>query len=354
VIGAGAALASGAEDAQASSVNETAAKELSAMIAGFRNTQMIYVAAKLRLADHLKDGPRTIQHLANVTGAHPDSLYRLMRALAGNGVFVENAGMQFSMSPAAELLRTDAPGSMRSFAETSGEDWTWRPWGALLHSVRTGETAFNHLYGKGTFDWFAENPGPAALFNELQSELTARSSEAVVESYDFSSARTIVDIGGGEGVLLSAILRRNPAARGVLFELAHVIDSARNKMDAKVASRCDFLSGDFFKSLPAGADTYVLKHIIHDWDDGHAQSILNNCRGAMKNRAKLLLIEEIICPANQRCPAKIGDLHMLVRTGGRNRSEGEYRRLLEMTGFASVRVINTRAEISVIEASIGD
>ena len=351
VVGAGAALAAGAH-AQPSPINEAATQGLNALIKGFQYTQMIYVAAKLRLADHLKDGPRTIEDLAVTTEANPDSLYRLMRALAGFGVFVEKPGMQFQMSPVAELLRTGVAGSMRSTAVTAGEEWMWRPWGALLHSVKTGETAFDHLYGKGTFDWFAENPEPAALFNEFQNEMTTHSTEAVVEAYDFSSARKVADIGGGEGVLLSAILWRNKAARGVLFELAHVIDSARTKIDPNVASRCEFVAGDFFRAVPAGADTYVLKYIIHDWDDRRAESILTNCRRALIAGAKLLLVEDVICPANEPCQAKIGDLNMLVRTGGKNRSESEYRRLLEKAGFTLLRVIKTRSEISVIEASV--
>src|SRR5260370_11937852 len=226
----------------------------------------------------------------------------------------------------------------------------WRPWGALVHSVTTGETAFEHLYGKNTFDWFKEHPAAAALFDDFQSQNSDRTSEAVAAVYDFSAARVIVDVGGGEGVLITSILRRNHTPRGILFDLDHVIASARTKLDRAIAPRCDFVGGDFFKSVPEGGDLYIMKYILHDWDHDRAVSILTNCRRAMAGRGKLLVVEDIVCGRNQPCFAKDGDINMMVRTGGRNRTEKEYRDLLANGGFEMTRVIPSSGGPSVMEA----
>ena len=321
------------------------------LLGGFRLTQMIHVAAKLGIADQLKDGPRTIEQLASATAAHADSLYRLLRTLAGFGVFAEEEGMRFRLTPLAETLRTGVPGSLRANALVFGEEWMWRPWGVLLHSIKTGATAFDHLYGKGTFDWFSEHPDAARLFDEFQAENSQRTADAIASAYDFSSARKIVDVGGGAGVLLSAILRRNPAARGVLFDLDHVASAARSKAKAELASRCEFVGGNFFKAVPSGGDIYVMKFIIHDWDDARSVEILTNCRKAMNGKGKLLLVEELVCGPNQPCRAKVSDINMLVRVGGRNRTEQEYRTLLVKSGFKPTSVRPAKAELHVLEAT---
>lgn len=324
---------------------------MNSLLGGYRLTQLAHVAAKLGIADQLKDGPRTVQHLAAVTNSHADSLYRLLRTLAGLGIFAEDDEMRFRLTPAAELLRTGVPGSVRTSAMVAGEDWMWRPWGALLHSVKTGETAFDHLYGMGTFDWFINHPSEARLFDDFQAEGSHTSADAVARIYDFSRARTVVDVGGGSGVLLSAILKRNPAARGVLFDLEHVVKAARSTLDPQIAARCEFAGGDFFKAVPSGGDIYVLKYIIHDWDDKRSQAILSNCRRAMNGKGKLLLVEDLVCGPNQPCRAKVSDITMLVRTGGRNRTENEYRNLLSKSGFEITRVLSAQGELSIIEAS---
>jgi hypothetical protein len=352
-MGGTALLASGAAQGQtstASPVAQSPQQLMSSLLGGYRVTQMVHVAAKLGIADQLKGGPRTIQELAAATNAHADSLYRLLRTLAGFGVFAEDADMRFRLTPAAELLRTGVPGSMRSTAIVMGEEWMWRPWGALLHSIKTGETAFDHLYGKGSFDWLKEHPAEARLFDDFQAEGTRRSADAVARAYDFSSARTVVDVGGGAGVLLSAILRRTPNARGVLFDLDHVAQAARSAVEPQIAARCEFTGGDFFKAVPSGGDVYVLKYIIHDWDDSRSQVILSNCRKAMATKAKLLLVEELLCGPNQPCQAKVSDINMLVRVGGRNRTEKEYRTLLTNGGFAVTRVLPAQGDLHVIEA----
>ena len=320
------------------------------MMNGIQLTQLIYIAAKLKIADHLANGPQPVTQLASVTETHADSLYRILRTLAGLGVFHEEEGRRFRLTPAAEILRSRVPGSLRAAAEARGEDWTWRAYGALIESVRTGQTGFDHVYGKNTFDWFAENPAAARIFDESQAAGTARSAAAVTGAYDFSAARVVVDVGGGNGTLLAAILRRYPAPRGILFDLPHVVDVAKPVMDADISRRCQFVGGDFFKSIPEGGDTYVMKYILHDWEESRARVILSNCHRVMAGRAKLLVVEDLVCGPNIPCDAKLGDVNMLARTGGRNRTEQEYRDLLSEGRFDVQRILPAAGNLVVIEA----
>jgi hypothetical protein len=321
------------------------------MMMGFQLTQMVYVAAKLKIADQLAGGPKTAADLAKTTESHEDSLYRLLRALAGYGVFAEEEGRRFRLTPAAEFLRSGVPGSLRAAVEARGEDWTWRAWGALLQSVRTGQTGFDLVYGKNTFDWFAENPQAARLFDDMQADLTARTAAAVTTAYDFSTARTIVDVGGGNGTLLAAILGRHAAPRGVLFDLPHVVKAAAPALAAKLGDRCTVAGGDFFKSVPDGGDVYIMKFILHDWNDVRARAILATCHRAMKPGTALLVIEELVCGPNVACDAKVGDLNMLARLGGRNRTEREYRDLLTAAGFTTRRVLPVSGDLAILEAT---
>ena len=229
------------------------------MIRGFRVSQMIAAVAQLRIADHLTDGSRTVCDLARVTGSHEDSLYRLLRALASMGIFAEEDGPSFRLTPCAELLCSDVPGSLRANAEAVGEEWMWRPWGALLHSIKTGEPAFDHLYRNNTWDWLAENLEAGRLFDQCMDESTGGDAAHIVAAYDFGHTRTIVDIAGGRGILLAAILRRNPSARGILFNLPQVIEGARNVLEPEMVSRIEFVSGNFFQTVPSGGDLYILK-----------------------------------------------------------------------------------------------
>jgi ubiquinone/menaquinone biosynthesis C-methylase UbiE len=335
---------------QTNAGGEGTRQRMVAMTNGFRISEMIHVAAKLRIADELARGPKTVTQLATATKTNADSLYRLLRALAGLGIFAEEDDFHFRLTPAAELLRSEVPGSVHALAETSGEDWMWLSWGALLHSVTTGETAFVHLYGENTFDWFKKHPEAARIYDAFQSQNSARSSEEVVAAYDFSTARTIVDVGGGEGILIASILRHNGSARGVLFDPDYVIESAQAKFDPTIGSRCELVAGDFFSSIPGGGDLYVMKYILHDWDDRRDNAILVNCRRAMAGQGKLLVVEDIVCGRNQPCYGKEADIMMMVRTGGRNRTEKEYRDLLKEGGFEVTRVFPSRGGPSVIEA----
>lgn len=322
------------------------------MMVGFQLTQLVYVAVKLNLADQLASGSKTIADLATSTGAHEDSLYRLMRTLGGYGIFAEEDGPRFRLTPSAELLRAGVPGSLHNAIEARGEAWTWRAWGALLESVKTGKTGFDLVYGKNTFDWFAENPAAARLFDEMQADLTARTAAAVASTYDFANARVVVDIGGGNGTLLSAILGRHAAARGVLFDLPHVVKAASQAMTARFGNRCEMVGGDFFKAVPDTGDVYILKAIIHDWEESRARAILVNCRRVMKPGAVLLVVEELVCGPNVRCDAKLGDINMLARTGGRNRTEREYRDLLAAGPFRVRRVLPVLGDLAIVEATL--
>jgi hypothetical protein len=331
---------------------DPARSALQRMIRGFRVSQMISVAAKLCLSDHLQDGPKSPRELAEKTGAHEGSLYRLLRTLAGMGIFAEEDGPRFRLTPSAEFLRSDVQGSLRVAAEVVSEEWMWRPWGSLLHGVMTGDTAFDHLYAKNTWDWFAEHPAAARLFDEFMDETSTAEARSVVAAFDFETARTVVDVAGGRGVLLEEILRRNPSAHGILFNLPQVIDSARHVIDTNLSRRMELISGDFFQVIPPGADTYILKNILHDWDDDRALKILVNCRRASKPDSLLLIIEHIVSAPNQPCLGKMVDMQMLVRNGGRNRTEQEFRALLIASGFHLARVIHTPGAPDVVVASL--
>ena len=321
------------------------------MLDGFRVSQMVAVAARLGVADYLKDGPKTVQEIAHATGSHEDALYRLLRALACMGVFAEDDGRRFELTSTAEWLRSDVPGSLRVAAEVIGEEWSWQPWGALLWSVRTGETAFDHLYGRSTWDWFAEHAAAGRLFDRHMDAITATDAAAVVAAYDFAAARTIVDVAGGRGVLLAAILKAHPAARGVLLNLPAVVASAGEMLDRDIAERIELVAGDMFDAIPDGGDVYILKNILHDWDDDAALAILATCRRGMPDTATLLVIEHLVqASTSGRCQAHLADVQMMVRTGGRNRTLPELRSLLGAAGFDVLCVIPTAPGPEIVEA----
>jgi SAM-dependent methyltransferase len=323
---------------------------LQQMTSGYGTTQLIYVAAKLGIADVLEDGPQGIDALAQATQAHAPSLYRLMRALAGLGVFVENADGAFATTTLGRCLVSGSPGALRARAILNGEDW-YRGWGGLLHSVRTGETAFDHIAGMPFFEHLAANPETANTFNEAMASATEGAARAVADAYDFSRCRTIVDVGGGTGAFLAGILKANPQARGVLFDRPSVVAAAGPPLTrAGMADRCDVVGGDFFEAVPGGGDAYILSWIIHDWDDDRSVALLKNCRRAMADDGRLLVIEQVVPPGNQPSLSKLYDLHMLALSGGRERREDEYRALLAAADLELARIIPTAVPRSVIEA----
>jgi hypothetical protein len=311
----------------------------------------VLLAAKLGLADLLNDGPVSIGDLARATDTHPGSLYRLMRALASREVFSEDADGRFSLTGMADPLRSDAPNSARTWALFSGSEANLLTWANLEHSVRTGRPAFEHVYGKAWFDYLDEQPDLAAIFNDLMTGETTDEAAAIVAAHDFSSYQRIVDVGGGHGALLALILDRHPHASGVLFDLPQVIASARGPLDLHFAQRrATKTAGDFFDAVPPGGDAYVLKYIVHDWDDDRAVTILTNCRQAMAEDGRVLLAEMVLPPRNVPSPAKWLDLTMLLYFHSRERTEAEYRELLRQAGLQLVTVTPTASPFSILEA----
>ena len=326
---------------------------LTQMITGSLGSQAIYVAAKLGIADLLVDGPRNVNELARLVDADAPSLYRVLRALASFGVFAEQDNRAFALTPTADLLRSDSPRSLRDLAIFFGEDWHWKVWGQTLYSVRTGQAAWGKVHGQEVFPYFAANPEAAKIFDQAMTSLSNLAINAVVEAYDFSGIETLVDVAGGHGRLLTSILEANPSVKGVLFDMPHVIEGAKESESVKAAgSRCELISGDFFVEVPAGADAYFMKHIVHDWDDEQALQLLRNIRRVMKPNGRVLLAEAVISDGGERDFGKLLDIEMLVSPGGKERTADEYRELFAQAGLRLTRIVPTNSPYSIIEAVI--
>lgn len=320
------------------------------IISGFWISRAVYVIAKLGIPDLLKSGPKTAEELAAATRTHAPSLYRVLRALASVGV-LESHDRQFAQTPLSETLVTDAPGSLRWFTVSELGQEHYPAWGNLMQSVRTGEIAFDHFFGVDVWGYFQRNPEDAAVFNDSMTAVTAAANEEIMTKYDFSGFEKVVDVGGGHGGLITSILKNNSHVRGVLFDAPQVIEGARPKIEAAgLADRCETVSGDFFKSVPAGGDAYVMKWIIHDWDDQKAVTILRNCRNEMQPNGKLILVDCVVPETNEPHFSKFIDLNMLVMTGGKERTEEEFEELLADAGFKLLRVIPTDVPTSIVEA----
>lgn len=316
----------------------------------FRMSQAIHVAAHLGIADLLARTSLTADELARATDTHAPALYRLLRALASVGVFAEDAQQRFTLTPAAACLRAGVPGSLRDFVLMTADVERQLPWTELLHSVRTGETGFQHKFGVPSWEYRRQNPEANAVFNGAMTGLSEDRANAVVEAYSFAGVRGIVDVGGGHGLLLAAILKAHPAARGVLFDQPHVIaDAGPLLFEAGIADRCEVVGGNFFVAIPPGWDVYVLKSIVHDWADAEATTILRNCRRAIAEDGKLLLVERVIAEGNLPDEGKFLDLTMLVSEGGRERTAAEFRSLLTASGFELTAIIPTRSGMSIVE-----
>jgi hypothetical protein len=310
----------------------------------------LYVVAKLRIADHLKDGPGSAEELAADVGVAPRPLYRVLRALAGVGVFTRGADGRFQLNPLAEPLCEDRPDSLRAAAVMLGEEQD-RCWDDLLETVRTGATAFPRLFGKPIFPYLAEHPEQARTFDAAMTGFSNRAMRAVLDAYDLSGIATLADIGGGLGTNLTAALGRYPKMRGVLFDQPHVVERARPLLKAAgISDRCRAEGGNFFETAPRSADAYLLGHIIHDWDDAQAGTILDALKRAMPAGAKLLLVETVLPEGDGQTFGKLLDLHMLAAVGGQERTEAEYRHLFAAHGFRLTRVVPTAHDVSVVEA----
>jgi hypothetical protein len=317
---------------------------------GYWTTQIVYTMAKLAIPDLLAEGPQGVDKLAKATETNAPSLYRLMRAVASLGLVRERPDGLFETTDLGRCLATGAPGNLRARAILNGDEW-YPAWGGLLDSVRTGETAFDRVIGRPLFEHLACNPRTAAVFNDTMAGSTESAARAVASVYDFSQCTTVVDVGGGTGAFLAGLLEANPHMRGILFDLPSVIPDAEGLLaSAGVTERCEVVAGDCFEAVPAGGDAYILSWVIHDWDDEQSITILKNCRQAMADHARLLLIEQVIPPGNDPSLSKLYDLHMLVLTGGRERTENEYQALLAAADLELARVIQTDVPRSVIEA----
>src|SRR5277367_858304 len=315
-------------------------------------SRALYLAASLGIADLLRDGPRTHQELAQATETDPHSLRRVMRLLASVGVFEEQPDGKFALTPVGQHLRSDVAVSMRQSVMLFAGPAVFDAWKDLEYCVRTGEPAFRkNSPDLDAFAAFARDPEAAARFDAAMAAIAAA---AVAAAYDFSGFRSVVDVGGGNGAILIGILNANPQLRGIVFDQPPTAERAKEKIAAAgISTRCEAVGGDFFKEVPAGADAYLLKHVIHDWNDEKATAILRCCHRAMGRGAKLLIVEGVYPPridgSMESRGAAANDVNMLVATGGRQRSEAEFQSLLAGAGFKLHRIVPTQARVSVIE-----
>lgn len=326
--------------------------QLIQMCAGGWVAAAVYAAAKLGLADHLADGPRTADELAARTGTHAPSLYRFLRTIAGFGIVTEGDAQRFALTALGEALKTGAPGAARSTLLAFGGPAFWHTWEEIGYSLETGKPAFDHVWGMPFFDYLAQRPEAAAHFSEAMIGFHGSEPPTVAEAYDFSGIGTVVDVGGATGNMLAALLTRHPRLRGVLFDLPHVVGAAPALLKERgVETRVRIETGSFFERVPAGGDAYLLSHIIHDWSEAQCLTILGHCRRAMGANARLLIIETVLPEGDTPHQGKLQDLVMLLFPGGQERTEREYAALLEKAGFRLRRVVPTTSVVSIVEAA---
>ena len=325
--------------------------QLMQMAFGFSAPFLLRAAAQLCLADHLAGGPKTAAELAVPTKSHAPSLYRLLRTLAAIGILSQDESHRFSLTPLAQPLRSDVPGSVRTSILSITGDLFTVPWSKLQYSVQTGQPSFDRHFGVPIFDKLSTDPDEAAWFQDMLIGLNAQDAPAVAAAYDFSSCKHIADIGGATGHMLTTILAGNPGPRGTVFDLAHSQPDAAKLIQSRgMTDRVTFVAGSFFENIPAGCDLYLMSHVIHDWSEEQCLNILSNCHRAMPQTAKLLIIEQVLPEGNTFHPGKMLDINMLVQTPGEERTEAEYRALLGKAGFKLTRVIPTNAHVSIIES----
>jgi SAM-dependent methyltransferase len=325
--------------------------ELIAIAAGIWKARALYAAARLRFADLIGDGAVSAEDLASATGMHAPSLRRLMRTLTSLGVLAEIEPSRYRLTGVGAALKEGAPGSARAAILTLAGDWQWKAWDNMLYSLRTGEPAMRKSFGLSLFDYLAANPEAAAHFDEAMVAVHGGDGANITAAYDFSGLRTIVDVGGGTGALLSAILAANPHLHGVLYERPQTIPQARTLIrNCGLAARCEVRAGNFFLDVPEGHDAYILSHILHDWTDEQALPILRNCRRAIGPEGRLLILEAVLPEDDTPHPGKMMDLLMLTVTGGLERTGSEYSQLLARAGFRVGRIISLASDQSIVEA----
>jgi O-methyltransferase domain/Dimerisation domain len=317
---------------------------------GYRISRALQVVTELGIADFLKDGPKSAEALAAATQSNPDALFRILRALASLGVFAETSPREFALTALSETLRGDVPGSFRDVVLFLVEDLHWAVYEELGYSVRTGQPAFDHVFGQELWEYLSEHPEKSLLVDRAMAAVSGSMGPAIAEAYDFSKFQTIVDVGGGTGTLMAAILNKHPRPRGIVYDLPHAIERAR-AAGLLPNGRGELIAGDFFQTIPPGADAYLFKQVIHDWPDEKAQAILQQCHRAMTGAGTLLLFEQLIPPDSSPHPSKFGDIEMLILQNGRERTEQDFRGLLAGAGFRLDRIVPTKSAVSIIEAS---
>ncbi len=325
--------------------------EMRRLIVGHSVTIAISAIAELGIADHLAAGPRTAAELARLSGTSEDFLRRVLRYLSSEGVFEERAADLFALTERGYWLRSDVAGSLRPRAVFIGGDVSWTSWGHLTACLRRGISGTEVAFGQGLFDYLRDHPEAATRFNTFMADQTAASVSAVLKAYDFSDVSDLVDIGGGRGALVAGLLQAYAGLRGILFDQPSVVAQAQPLLErAGIAERCRIVGGDFFAEMPAGADLYVMKFVLHDWSDDDCLRILANCREAMAENGRLLIVEHILPLEPGPHPARFMDINMLVMAqGGRERSETEFQRLLEGSGFALYGLTPTEIGFSVLD-----
>jgi len=312
---------------------------------------VVYAAAKLAIADHLAGGARSAGELAGVTGTHAPTLYRLMRTLAGLGILTEQAGQRFALTPLGEALQTGAPGAARSTLMSFCGPAIWHSWEEIIYSLETGKTGFEKANGMPMFDYLARNPEEASHFSEAMVGFHGAEPPAVAGAYDFSTCDTVVDVGGATGNMLAALVSDHAGPRGVLFDRPHVVCDAPALLQAHgVQERVIIEPGDFFQGVPAGADAYLLSHIIHDWNEDQCLTILGHCRDAMSSDGRLLIVETVLPEGDTPHQGKVQDMVMLVIPGGQERTAAEYDSLLSKASFRLDRIVPTESVVSIVEA----
>jgi ubiquinone/menaquinone biosynthesis C-methylase UbiE len=320
--------------------------QMNQLIRGYWTTQAIYVAAELRIADLVADGPKHPDELGKEAGVKGDMLYRVLRALASIGIFKEDSEGRFGLTPLAETLRGDS--GQRAYARLHGQE-LYQSWAKLLDAVRTGDAGFVRAYGAPAFEYFGKNLERGAVFDKAMTGHHGAEADPMLDAYDFSGFKQLVDVGGGNGSLLMAVLKRHPQMKGVLFDLPAVVARAGAAIEAAgLRERCQIVGGNALEAVPAGADAYMLRHVVHDWRDEDAATMLRNCRNVMKAGGKVLVVEIVVPAGNDPSFAKWMDL-MMVTYGGKERSEKQYRALFAQAGLELTRIVPTAAGISVIE-----
>jgi hypothetical protein len=333
-------------------VSENPALQVLQVATGYMASSALYLAITLNIPDQLAGGPKGVAELARASGANEDALYRILRLLVSLGVFAQAGPRRFALNPASDLLRKDVPGSLRGMAVFLPDPFHFRVYAELMHSVMTGEPAGDKALGMPVFEYLAKNPGYSAVFNDAMTALSAPVVDAAIEAYDFSTIGTLVDVAGGHGGVLMSILKACPKVRGILADVDHVIEGAKPRIAAAgLSDRCQAVAIDFFKSVPPGGDAYIMKHIIHDWDDDRASIILTNIAKAMgATKGKVILLEVVLRGDDGPDFGKVLDLEMLALPGGRERTADEFKALFARSGFELTKIVPTKSPLSVVEA----